>query len=378
MGKKSSRSRTKKEVEKVRYAVAGLGHIAQIAVLPAFQHAENSQLVCLISGDNAKLGKLSKQYGVTCTGGYDDLEECLEKAEVDAVYIATPNSLHKHLAVRAARMGVHVLCEKPLEASVRAAEAIVLAARHFKVKLMTAYRLHFEAANLEAIETARSGKLGEIKYFTSEFSMQVTKGNIRVQGELGGGPLLDLGIYCLNAARYILGDEPLEVMAMDATTQDARFREVEETLSAILRFPRGKLATFTTSFGAADGGFYEIVGTKGKLRVEPAFEYAEPLKHTLTVGGKSSTKEFKKRDQFAAELVYFSDCILNDKPVEPSGSEGLADVRVIEAIRRSAARGTVVPVNPVRRMLRPSRRQNIERPPVRPPELFHAQPPSQE
>jgi predicted dehydrogenase len=373
MGKKSTSKRTKNDSEPVRYAVAGLGYIAQIAVLPAFQHAKNnSKLVALISGDPAKLKTLSRKYGVELTSGYDDFEECLEQAQADAVYIATPNTLHRELAERAAAMGVHVLCEKPLATTVRDAEAIVAAARRNHIKLMTAYRLHFEAANLKAIEAVRSGKIGELKYFTSEFSMQVKKGNIRLQEKMGGGPLFDLGIYSLNAARYIFGAEPLEVMAMDASSKDPRFTEVEETFSALLRFPGGKLATFTTSFGAADSGFYEIVGSKGKLCVEPAFEYAEALRHTLTVNEKSTSKSYGKRDQFAAELIYFSDCIINNKAVEPSGEEGLADIRVIEALRQSAARGTVVAVDPVSRPRRPRMKQNIKRPPVREPSLIHA------
>ncbi len=377
MGKKSSRARTKKEVRAIRYAVAGLGYIAQIAVLPAFKHAsENSELVALISSDQAKRKKLAKKYGVECTGDYDDLEQCLEEAQVDAIYIATPNTLHKGLAVRAAEMGVHILCEKPLATTVHDGEAIIAAARKNGVKLMTAYRLHFEAANLEAIETVRSGKLGDIRYFNSEFSMQVQPGNIRLQEDMGGGPLFDLGIYCLNASRYMMGGEPLEVMAMDANSGDKRFSEVEETLSAIMRFAGGKLATFTTSFGATNAGFYELVGTKGKLRVEPAFEYAEGLKHTLTIGDKTKTMNFSKRDQFAAELIYFSHCITNDEQVEPSGEEGLADLRVIEALKESAATGIVVPVEGVRRSLRPRKKQNIRRPPVRPPQLYHATAPS--
>lgn len=379
MGKKSSQMRTKNEVAAVRYAVAGLGYIAQIAVLPAFRHAqENSELVALISGDDAKLSKLSRDYGVACTGDYDDFEQCLEESQADAVYIATPNSLHRDLAVRAAEMGVHILCEKPLASNWRDAKAMLAAARHNGVKLMTAYRLHFEAANLEAIELVRSGKLGDIKYFNSEFSMQVKKDNIRLSGELGGGPLLDLGIYSLNAARYLLREEPVEVTAMAARSQDQRFAEVEETFAAILRFPAGKLATFTTSFGATDSGFYEIVGTQGKLRVEPAFEYAEALKHTLTVAGKSTTKSYSKRDQFAAELIYFSDCVIGNKLVEPSGEEGLADLRVIAALKESAREGHSVRLRPAFRVLRPSREQSIERSFVRPPRLIHAQAPSVE
>lgn len=375
MGKKSSSSRTKNDAAPVRYAVAGLGYIAQVAVLPAFKHAANSELVGLISGDPEKLKQLSKQYGVEYTAAYEGFEECLDTAQADAVYIATPNTLHKDLALRAAAMGVHVLCEKPLASTARAAEVIVQSARRNKIKLMTAYRLHFEAANLRAIEAVRQGKIGDIRYFTSEFSMQVKRGNIRLQGQMGGGPLLDLGIYCINAARYIMGAEPLEVVAMDASSSDARFKEVEETFSGIMRFNGGRISTFTCSFGASNAGFYEVVGTKGKLRVDPAFEYSEGLKHTFTIDDKSTTKKFGKRDQFAAELIYFSDRIIDGQPIEPSGEEGLADLRVIDALRESAECGAVIPVEQVNRQLRPRIKQNIKRPPVREPKLIHASSP---
>lgn len=379
MGKKASNGGSKTEATPVRYAVVGLGYIAQIAVLPAFKHARaNSQLAALISSDRTKLKELAQQYGVECTGGYDDFEQCLDEAQIDAVYIATPNTLHREFALRAARMGVHVLCEKPLASTVLDSEAIIRAARRANVKLMTAYRLHFEAANLEAIEAVKSGVLGEVKMFNAAFSMQVKPGNIRLERELAGGPLYDLGIYCINASRYILQQEPEEVMAFAVNSGDPRFKEVDESWAAILRFPDDQIATFSTSFGTADCGYYEVIGTKGRLRVEPAFEYAEALKHTLTVGEKTTTRTFSKRDQFAAELIYFSDCVINDRAVEPSGEEGLADIRIIEKIQQSARSGRRVEVHSISRSLRPSRAQNITKPPIRPPHLIHASAPHAE
>lgn len=376
MGKKASNGGSKEEKAPVRYAVVGLGYIAQIAVLPAFKHAQgNSELVALISSDPTKLKKLSKQYGVECVGGYDDLEQCLDEAEVDAIYIATPNSLHREFALRAARMGVHILCEKPLATSVKDAEAIIGAARKADVKLMTAYRLHFEAANLEAIEIVRSGKLGQVKLFNSVFTLQVRPGNIRLQRKMGGGSLYDLGVYCINAARYLFEQEPEDVMAYSVNSEDPRFDEVDESWSAILRFPDDQLATFSTSFGTASCGYYEIVGTKGSLRVEPAYEYSESLKHELTIDEKTTSKVFGKRDQFAAELVYFSDCVINDRAVEPSGVEGLADIRIIEKIQQSARTGRRVNLHSLSRSLRPNQLQNIRRPPIRPPRLIHVDAP---
>ena len=165
-------------------------------------------------------------------------------------------------------------------------------------------------------------------------------------------------------------------MALEAKSRDPRFREIEESLSAVLRFPGDRLATLTTSFGSSDAGFYEIVGTKGRLRVEPAFDYAEPLKHVLTIGGKTSTKTYKKRDQFAAELLYFSECVLDNKPIEPSGDEGVIDMRIIETLHRSAALKRALRVSLPTRALRPRKSQEYTVRPVTPPRLVRAEAPS--
>lgn len=367
----------KAKQRKIRYAVVGLGYISQIAVLPAFKHAKNSELTALISGDPKKLKKMAKKYKVDFFGPYEDFENILRTAEVDVVYIATPNTHHKEFAQRAARMGVHVLCEKPMATTEEDCREMIASAEENGVKLMVAYRLHFEAANLEAIKIAHSGKLGEIRFFNSVFSMQVKKDNIRLNGGLGGGPTFDLGIYAINAARYLFKAEPLEVSAMTAFNEDdERFEEVEEMMTGTLRFPNQRLATFTASFGATDTGYFEIVGTKGRLRVDPAYDYAKPLRHTLVVNGRETRKVFPKRDQFAAELVYFSDCVAKNKVVEPSGLEGLCDVRIIRALFEAANTSQRVALPEMEKTRRPTIAQKKNLPPVKEPELYHAEEPS--
>lgn len=186
-----------------------------------------------------------------------------------------------------------------------------------------------------------------------------------------------MGIYCINAARYLFKAEPTEVFAWNETGRDNRFHEVPEMTSALMRFPGDRIAQFTTSFGAADRSAYEIVGTKGVLRMDPGYELAEALKAQLTVNGKITERIFEKRDQFAPELVYFSDCILNDKTPEPSGQEGLADVRVIQAILDSAASGRPVRVPQTQITQRPDSGQEIAKQAVAsPPQLVNASPPS--
>jgi predicted dehydrogenase len=360
--------------KRIRYAVVGLGHIAQAAMLPAFRHASrNSELVALVSGETKKLKQLGRRYGVAHVGSYEDFDSMLASDLFDAVYIALPNDKHRDFTLRAARAGKHVLSEKPMAVSARDCEAMIRATRDAGVKLMIAYRLHFERANLEAMQLARSGRLGEPRFFSSDFAMQVSEDNIRLERERGGGPLYDIGIYCINAARFMLDAEPTAVWATATKSRDPRFREVEETLIGVMRFNDERLASFTCSFGAADRSTFTLTGTRGSITLDPAYEYAQGLSYTLRLGEREKTKRFGKSDQFAPELLYFSDCILKNRQPEPSGEEGLADVRIIEAMHRSAQSGRWISLPAQPRKPRPTLRQEKRRPPVpREPRLVDA------
>jgi predicted dehydrogenase len=365
--------------DRLRWAVVGLGYFAQKAVLPAFAHArKSSRLVALFSDDRRKRKNLGKKYRVKETLAYDEYDQFLASGAVDAVYIALPNHLHKDFTVRAARAGVHVLCEKPMAPTEEDCRAMIDACREANVKLMVAYRLHFEEANLMAVDLARRGKLGELRYFASVFSLPVQEGNIRTNPtEQGGGPLYDIGIYCINAARYLFQDEPTEVVALAASRRgDERFASTDEQVAATLRFPGERLATFTASFGGADSGSFELVGSKGSLRLDPAYEYAERMVLQTRIGEKVRTRKFGKRDQIAPELEYFARCVRRDEQPEPSGWEGLHDVRIIRSILESARSGKKVAIDLPKKQTRPTTGQAIERPPVSEPDLVNAEPPS--
>jgi predicted dehydrogenase len=355
---------------KIRYAVVGLGHIAQVAILPAFAQAEqNSTLAALVSDDREKLRKLSRRYGIRHVCGYGDADELFRSGEVDAVYITLPNSMHREYTERAARAGLHVLCEKPMAVTSADCERMIEVTRQNDVRLMIAYRLHFERANLEAAAMAHSGTLGDLRFFSSSFSMQVAPENFRSSRKLGGGPLYDIGIYCINAARAAFAAEPIEVFATALARRDQRFREIPETVAVLMKFPQERLAAFTCSFGGADRSSYEVVGTKGSITLDPAYEYAQGVAYTLRLGKRTREKRYEKSDQFAPELLYFSDCILHHLEPEPSGEEGIADVRLIEALNRSIDTGRwVLPELPQRRR-RPTLRQEIRRPGIQPPPL---------
>jgi len=355
--------------KRIRYAVVGLGHIAQVAVLPAFAHAErNCELTALVSDDARKRNELGRKYRVD-TFTYDDYEQCLK--HVDAVYIALPNSMHAEYTIRAAKAGVHVLCEKPMAVTSNECQKMVKACHERGVKLMVAYRLHFEEINLEVMDLIRKGRIGRPKYFNSSFSMTVRPGNIRTKAGMGGGTLYDIGIYCINAARYLFGAEPIEVQAMSVNSGVARLAEIDESTGAVMRFENDRVAVFVTSFNAADVATYIVVGDKGQVRVESAYEYAQGAKYELNIDGKKTKKAAGKRDQFAPELLYFSDCVLRDRVPEPSGEEGMQDVRIIEALYESARSGKSVKI-PRFIDRKPSVMQKMRKPGVRKPKLIHA------
>ncbi|HKO48805.1 MAG TPA: Gfo/Idh/MocA family oxidoreductase [Polyangiaceae bacterium] len=350
---------------KVRYAVMGLGNIAQVAVLPAFAHArENSELVALVSSDEHKLNALAERYRVKITGSYEDLDRILASGAIDALYVATPNTEHRRALERAARAGVHVLCEKPLAVSVADCRSMIQTADDAKIKLMTAYRLHFEQANLRAVERLRNGEIGEPRIFSSVFCQQVRQGDIRTRADLGGGALFDMGVYCVNAARYLFQDEPIEVTAFRIQGDDPRFADTDEVTSAILRFPGNRIAQFTTSQGAAPVSEFRVVGTSGDLQLEAAYGYHAKSEETLTIEGKSKTTTTPQHDQFAPELVHFSKCILEDREPEPSGIEGLADVQILESIVQSAALGRRLTLAPTHRDQRPNAQLEMRKPPL--------------
>jgi len=349
---------------KVRYVVIGAGNIAQVAVLPAFQHAaENSELVGLVSADAEKRAVLAQRYGLTHLAHYDGLERLLADTRADAAYIAVPNSMHRELTERCARARVHVLCEKPMAETVDDCVAMIDVCKQHGVRLMIGYRLHFDPANLSAIAIARSGRLGDLRMFSSIFSQRVRPGDVRTQGDLVGGALYDMGVYPINAARCFFQAEPIEVLA-SCQTGDERFHEVDATTTAIMRFSDGRVAQFTTSLDAASVSNYRVVGTLGDLRVEPAYDYSVPLTHHLTIGGRTTMHAFPASDQFAPELVYFSDCILEGREPEPSGEEGLADVRIVRAIFRAAETGKAVVLTPFERTSRPGLEQALRAPAV--------------
>lgn len=365
---------------KVRYAVVGLGDITQAALLPGVAHTGNSEVTALVTGDPEKAKAVGERYDIADRYGYDRFDALLKSGEIDAIYLATPNWRHAEFAVPALRAGIHVLCEKPLEVSVAKGREILDAQHASSAKLMTAYRLHFEPATLDAITRIREGELGELVMFTSCFGQALDPHNHRAQNGVLAGPLLDMAPYPINATRYLFGDEPEEVVSAVATRNPAAgLGDLDDTVAVTLRYPGGKLAQFTVSYAANAVDSFIIAGTKGSIHMSPGYGFGEGLHQNRTRGEDKDQQTFKAVDQFGGELKYFSDCILNDHDPEPDAEEGLADLRVIEGVLEALQTGRAVKLDPFTRHRRidpETQLQTLSM--VRPPEPVNAAPPARD
>jgi predicted dehydrogenase len=365
--------------EKVRYAIVGLGDIAQEDMMPGVDHGGNAKITAFVTSDPVKARELGKKYDVDAVFSYEQFDAALASGAFDAIYLATPNWRHAEFIIPALRAGIHVLTEKPLEVSTEKCRQILDAAQQSSAKLMVAYRLHFEPATLDTIDKIRSGVLGDVHLFASTFTQLVDPANHRAQnGELAG-PVLDMGPYPVNAARYIFGDEPTEVVSAVGTRHpQSNFKQdFFDTVAVTLRFPRNKLAQFNLSYFGSPADLLLAVGSEGVLALNPAYTFGTPLTQFLSVGEKNEEHSFKNTDQFGGELKYFSECILNDEHPEPDGEEGFADVRVLEGILRALETGQPVKLEPFQRSRRiDTDRQKTTLGAVSTPELVHASNPA--
>ncbi|MGW8205203.1 Gfo/Idh/MocA family protein (plasmid) [Sphingomonas bisphenolicum] len=331
---------------KIGYAIVGLGSYATRQIMPNFAGCEHAHIAALVSGTPAKLESFGDQYGVPKTHRYSyaDFDRIRDNPDIDAVYIILPNSLHAEYAIRAAKAGKHVMCEKPMATSVADCQAMIAACRQAGKKLMIGYRSRFEPYNRLAIDLARSGHVGPTRLITAEHGFPIKPDQWRLDKPLsGGGSMMDIGIYSLNAARYLTGEEPVEVSAVESTDRsDPRFRTVEDRISFLLRFPSGIVADCISSYSSGHNS-YRVNGTQGWIGMEPATPYAGQSM-TIRKDGVTAPRTLPPagKTQFAGQLDHFAECILTGKtPIVP-GEEGLADLRVIEAIYQSAAQGRSV------------------------------------
>jgi predicted dehydrogenase len=310
--------------------------------MPALKASSTSTITALVSGSPEKARRLALQYGIPETSiySYEEFDRIRENASVDAVYIALPNSMHAEYTIRAAKAGKHVLCEKPMATSVEDSKAMIAACKQANRKLMIGYRCQLEPTTLHARQLIQSGQLGKIQSIESANGFNTPPGEWRLNRKLaGGGPLVDVGIYSLNACRFLLREEPSRISAFSSVVDhDGRFEQVEETLAWTMQFPSGALATCSTSYGADLEGFVRVHGSKGTLTLQPAFSYNE-IQMTGEIEGDAISYQDKQSfpDEFVREADHFSNCILEDREPGPSGEEGLRDLESIDRIYKSAA-----------------------------------------
>ncbi len=334
---------------KIGYAVIGLGRIADLH-MQGIHLSPNAKITALVSGHRDKAEKYAAQYGVPTSSiySYENMDALRNNPAVDAVYICLPNSMHAEYTIRAAKLGKHVFCEKPMATTVADAQAMIDACKAANVKLMIGYRCHYESTNLAAIKLIREGAIGQIQSIQSAFGFSCGADEWRLTKALGGhGPLFDVGIYCLNATRYLTGEEPASFSAYAySNPNDPRFRDVEENLVWITKFPSGVVASCSTSYGSNMDGYYRVYGSKGWLQVDTAFSYEGlSLKAFYNRDGVTESERTvvlnqpnteKIPQQFVNEANHFTQCILENKTPTAPGEEGLKDMTYMREIYRSA------------------------------------------
>ncbi len=328
------------------YAIVGLGSLAINQILPAFAHCRHARPTALVSGDAEKARTLAARYGIPERGiySYDTYDRMADNPDVDIVYVVLPNSMHLEYTVRAHKAGKHVLCEKPMANTPQECEQMIAAAKGAGRKLMIAYRLRYEPYNMAMIEMCRKETFGKPKVILCEagFSIGDPK-QWRLNRKLaGGGSLMDIGVYALNAARYLSGEEPAAINAFEYTTPgDPRFADgVEETINFQLRFPSGILANCVSSYGVGLNRF-RVHAEKGAFELEPALSYTD-LRMRVIRGNTVELRSLPERNHFALEMDHMAECVKSGAEPRTPGEEGLADLRAMMAIYEAAKTGKTV------------------------------------
>lgn len=343
--------------QRVGIAIIGLGAYATEQILPSFGETKQCRVAGFVTGDPEKGRTFAQKYGVPAQNvfGYNEMARLADRPDIQAVYVITPNALHREHTEAAAKAGKHVLCEKPMATNSKDCEAMIRACADAKKILMIGYRAQYEPYNLRAIEMCRGGKLGRLVSLSIEHGRTLNpkekRDTWRMDRELsGGGSLPDIGIYSLNAARYLTGEEPTEVWAaISSPKNDPRFREVEATVHFTLRFPSGVLANCVSSYDWSEVKRGQVFGTEASLELDPISDY---YRHNMTVSRKEAGSdtpikeqiELPEKNQFARQLDHFAECVRVGKTPKTPGEEGLRDVRYIEAIYRAARDGKPVRV----------------------------------
>ncbi|GGD97831.1 glucose-fructose oxidoreductase [Aureimonas endophytica] len=343
--------------QRVGFAIVGLGRLALEEILPAFGEAKKCRPVALVSGTPDKLKAVAAQYGIAperCHS-YADFDRIAEDSAIQVVYVVLPNGMHREYVERAAKAGKHVLCEKPMATNAADARAMVAACQAARRHLMVAYRIQYEPHNRRAQRFVREGTFGRLVGMSATNVQTVAENGTQQwrhkRALSGGGSLPDIGLYCLNTARFLTGEEPVEIYATQyAPPNDPRFAEVEETIAFTLRFPSNFIANCFASYGARDDKHQRLNFERASLDMPNAYSY-EGQRLTVTARQEDDTSQnelvIPRRNQFAAEMDHMADCVLADRRPRTPGEEGVQDHVLMEAIYRAAASGMPVRLEPV-------------------------------
>jgi len=327
------------------YAIVGLGGLSLSDILPAFANTTRARVTGLVSGDPEKAKDLAARYGVPEQGlySYDTYDRIADNPDIDAVYIVLPNNMHAEYAIRAHKAGKHVLVEKPMANTVEECEQMIAAAKAADKKLAVAYRLRYEPYTQAIIKMARSGEFGKTKVLLCEAGFNIgNPDQWRLTKKMGGGgSMMDIGIYAVNAARYLSGEEPTELFAMEySTPNDPRFREVEETLTFQLRFPSGILANCVSSYGTPLNRI-RVHQERGSIELEPFYSRRD-LRMRVIRGNTVEHRYMRDPDHFAAMMDHLAECAAENKAPITDGVDGLNDMKVIMGCYESVRTGAPV------------------------------------
>jgi predicted dehydrogenase len=343
---------------RVGYALVGLGHLTLNEILPAFGKSKHAKAVALVSGDADKMAKVAKQYGIKASScySYQTYDNLRDNPEVEVIYIVLPNSMHHEYTIRGAKAGKHILCEKPMANSAKECEEMIEACKKAGKKLMIAYRIQYEPLNRQVQKLVRDKTYGATKMI----QMMNTQNQAHDQqwrhkkALAGGGSLPDVGLYCLNTTRFLLGEEPTEVSAqIYSTPGDDRFKEIEENVSFTLRFPSGVISQCMTGYGSFNNKSYTVYAETGSIEMDPAFPYHGLRQERTHAPGGKQLKEVPndpQKDQFALEMDHMAECVRQNKTPYTPGEEGLQDQRIMEAIYKSAKENKPVKLPAVARL----------------------------
>jgi predicted dehydrogenase len=339
--KRTEKMNDMKKEGKLGIALVGLGNYSENELAPALQETQHCYLAGLVTGSPDKADKWKKKYDIPDKNiyNYQTFDSIKDNPDIDIVYVVLPNAMHAEYVVRAAKAGKHVICEKPMAITVEECDEMIAACAAAGKMLSIGYRLHFEPYNLEMMRIGKEKPFGNIVKLTAENGMGDTKGWRLDKVLAGGGPLMDLGIYCVQGCRYTTGMEPIAVTAKEAAkTNPEKFKTIEEGLSWVLEFPENIKAACTTSY-SKEMNKLRAEAQNGWAELSPAYEY-KGIKGE-TAKGKM---EFPEINQQARQMDDFAQAVKNNRPTPVPGEMGRQDVKILQAIYKAMATGQRVEI----------------------------------